>query len=77
MRAGFCAQYHKQDYKCANCGHCETKTQVTNFYECEIVEWCDAVCKECGFKSLKPLPIDLGNFKLSKEDAESLVESLK
>jgi len=72
-RYGFCAQDHSQEYKCANCGHRETKTQMTNFYDHKIVEWEDKVCIECGFKSLKPMSmIDL----LSKEDLESLRENV-
>lgn len=73
-KIGFCAEYHNQDYKCANCGHCETKTKMTNFYEHTMVDWSDEVCSECGFKSLKPIPL-APNF--SEEDLEEIASLLK
>ena len=53
-RYGFCAQDNRQDYKCANCGHETIELQITNFYDHAAIKWEDRVCKNCGFKSLKP-----------------------
>ena len=52
---GFCAINHAHPYKCANCGHEERLTKITNFYKPETVKWENKVCPKCGFKSFKPL----------------------
>jgi DNA-directed RNA polymerase subunit RPC12/RpoP len=72
-KIGFCAETHKQDYKCANCGHEKSFGQITNHYEHKIVEWGDKVCPECGFKSLKPIPFSL---ELSAEVTESIRKTI-
>lgn len=72
-KVGFCAEWHKQDYKCANCGHCKTETQLTNFYDHKMVDWDDLVCPECGFKSLKPVDALL----LSDKDIEHIGKILE
>jgi len=71
-KIGFCAEHPNQDYKCANCGHREVKTKMTNFYEHQTMDWSDEVCPECGFKSLKPtafseeMELHLKAFKLKQ-----------
>ena len=73
-KCGFCAETHSQNYKCANCGHEDSFSQMTNFYEHKMVEWEDKTCPECGFLSLKPISIfDM----LSEEELESIREAVK
>jgi len=68
IKCGFCAEWHDQKYKCANCGHTQTKSQMSNFYEHRPIEWGDKVCPSCGFKSFKPD----NSLDLSEKDLEEI-----
>ena len=77
MKIGFCAEYHHQTYKCRNCGHDKTFTQITYFYDHKIASWPEKqVCPRCGFKSMRQKPW-YANVDLEKVRLKLLKESKK